>query len=189
MKEIGPSDVDVDSIDLWVVSHGGVASNAICDFLENNGIRTRPKNYGLICHKKHPGNSIKVPILVVYGDFEMSIKSMDRRKFLTANATKMRYGMDIPEINLKRLIETNPDDPMGIIEFLDSFKLAKERKLDEIEFLQYPYNNNDAEEKLKKLGFVVDFTDFALRERRKKFGIISKEVKLLLEIYKQLNFP
>ena len=91
MKEIGPSDVDVDSIDLWVVSHGGVASNAICDFLENNGIRTRPKNYGLICHKKHPGYSVKVPILVVYGDFEMSIKSMDRRKFLTANATKMRY--------------------------------------------------------------------------------------------------
>ena len=45
------------------------------------------------------------------------------------------------------------------------------------------------EEKLKKLGFEVDFSDFSLRERKKKFGLISKEVKYLLEIYGELNFP
>ena len=44
-------------------------------------------------------------------------------------------------------------------------------------------------EKLKKLGFEVDFSDFSLRERKKKFGLISKEVKYLLEIYGELNFP
>lgn len=189
MNDIGPSEVEVDSIDLWVVSHGGVASNAICDFLELKGIRTRPENYGLICHKKHPGESINVPILVVYGDFGFAIKSMDRRNYLTANATKMRYGMDIPEIKLKRLIETNPDDPMGIIEFLNSFKIAKDKEIDKIEFLQYPYNNKDAEEKLKKLGFEIEFNDFLLRDRKKKFGLISKEVKYLLDIYEELNFP
>ncbi len=189
MKEIGPSEVDVNSIDLWVVSHGGVASNAICDFLEINGIRTRPDNYGLICHKMHPGSGVNIPILVVYGDFEFAIKSMDRRKYLTANATKMRYGMDIPEINLKRLIETKPEDPLGIIDFLNSYLIAKKEEIDKVEFLEYPYKIKDAEEKLKKLGFEVDFSDFSLRERKKKFGLISKEVKYLLEIYGELNFP
>ena len=153
MKEIGPSDVDSDSIDLWVVSHGGVASNAICDYLQKNGLRTRPNNYGLICHKQHPGNSLKIPILVIYGDFEGAIRSMDRRGYLTANATKMRFGMDLPEISLKRLIETQPRDPMGIIEFLDSFKNAKEKGIDNIEFLCYPYSNQDAVTKLQNLGF------------------------------------
>ena len=188
MKEIGPSDVDSDSIDLSVVSHGGVASNAICDYLQKNGLRTRPDNYGLICHKQHPGNSLKIPILVIYGDFEGAIRSMDRRGYLTANATKMRFGMDLPEISLKRLIETQPRDPMGIIEFLDSFKNAKEKGIDNIEFLCYPYSNQDAVNKLQNLGFEIDFEGFSLRERKKKFGIVSRDVKEILSAYKDTVF-
>ena len=132
MKEIGPSEVDVNSIDLWVVSHGGVASNAICDFLEINGIRTRPDNYGLICHKMHPGSGVNIPILVAVSYTHLTLPTSD---------------------------------------------------------LEYPYKIKDAEEKLKKLGFEVDLSDFSLRERKKKFGLISKEVKYLLEIYGELNFP
>ena len=124
----------------------------------------------------------------VYGDFEGAIRSMDRRGYLTANATKMRFGMDLPEISLKRLIETQPRDPMGIIEFLDSFKNAKEKGIDNIEFLCYPYSNQDAVTKLQNLGFKIDFEGFSLRERKKKFGIVSRDVKEILSAYKDTVF-
>ena len=39
MQPLGPSDVDADSIDVWVVSHGGVASNALCDHMQSQGLR------------------------------------------------------------------------------------------------------------------------------------------------------
>ena len=188
VKEIGPSNLVSEEMDLWVVSHGGVASNAICDFLETKQIRTRPDNYGLICHKKHPLTSVNLPILVIFGDFESAIRSMDRRSFLTANATKMRYGMDLPEVSMNRLIETKRDDPLGIAEFLESFEHASKTGLDRVEFLRYPYTNAQAQECLSRLGFDVDFEGFALRGRKRKFGLVSKEVKQLLEVYEDYDF-
>ena len=104
MQPLGPSEVDAESIDVWVVSHGGVASNALCDHMQEQGIRTRPDNYGLICHKQHPGVSIGKPILVIHGDYLDVIRSMDRRKFLTVNAAKMCLGINTPEIPLSRLM-------------------------------------------------------------------------------------
>ncbi|MDP6870170.1 MAG: hypothetical protein QGI21_05305 [Candidatus Poseidoniaceae archaeon] len=188
MKEIGPSNLVVEEMDLWVVSHGGVASNAICDFLESKQIRTRPDNYGLICHKKHPGTAVNLPILVIFGDFESAIRSMDRRGFLTANATKMRYGMDLPEVTMSRLIETNPQDPLGIADFLESFRYASKTELDKVAFLRYPYTNDQAQQCLSELGFDIELEGFALRGRKRKFGLVSKEVKLLLEIYEDYDF-
>ena len=43
MQPLGPSEVDAESIDVWVVSHGGVASNALCDHMQKQGLRTRPE--------------------------------------------------------------------------------------------------------------------------------------------------
>jgi len=188
VKEIGPSDLVVEEMDLWVVSHGGVASNAICDYLESKQIRTRPDNYSLICHKKHPGTAVNLPILVIFGDYESAIKSMDRRNFLTANATKMRYGMDLPEVSIGRLIESNPQDPLGISELLESFRHASEEGLDKVEFLRYPYSNDQAQQCLSKLGFDVDLDGFSLRGRKRKFGLVSKEVKQLVEVYENYDF-
>ena len=175
-------------MDIWVVSHGGVASNAICDYLEEKGLRTRPENYGLICHKQHPGSPVKVPILVLYGDYEAAIKSMARRTYLSAIATKLRFGLDIPELSLRRLIESFPEDPLGIIGFLNSFKIAKEDGLDDIEFLQYPFTNQDAEAALARLGFDVDMNAFVLRERKINSRPLSNDVMELLEKYGRLEF-
>ena len=69
MQPLGPSEPNADDMDVWVVSHGGVASNALCDHMEAQGIRTRPENYGLICHKQHPGISVGKPILIIHGDY------------------------------------------------------------------------------------------------------------------------
>ena len=188
MQPLGPSDVDADSIDLWVVSHGGVASNALCDHLQDRGIRTRPQNYGLICHKQHPGVSIGKPILVIHGDYLDAIKSMDRRKFLTANAAKMCLGINAPEIPLSRFLQSFPNDPIGFSVFLESFKNAKQNNVDKVAFLRYPYSNEDAKIALNSIGIDVDLTGFALRERKKKFSPRSKDVKAVLEIYQDFDF-
>ena len=188
MHPLGPSEVDAESLDVWVVSHGGVASNALCDHMQKHGLRTRPDNYGLICHKQHPGFSIGKPILVIHGDYLDAILSMDRRKFLTANAAKMCLGIDAPEIPLSRFMQSFPDDPVGFSMFLESFRKAKQDGLDKIAFLRYPYTNEEAIAAFESIGVEVDMTGFALRERKKKYLPRSKDVKSILETYQNFDF-
>lgn len=188
MQPLGPSAVNPDSIDVWVVSHGGVASNALCDHMESQGIKTRPENYGLICHKQHPGTSVGKPILVIHGDYLDAIRSMDRRKFLTANAAKMCLGINAPEIPLSRFLQSFPEDPVGFGMFLNSFKFARDEGIDKIAFLKYPYTNDDAKVAFEELGVEIDLDGFSLRDRKKKYSPRSKEVKEILEIYSNFDF-
>ena len=188
MQPLGPSEVDAESIDVWVVSHGGVASNALCDHMQKQGLRTRPGNYGLICHKQHPGTSVGKPILVIHGDYLDAIRSMDRRKFLTANAAKMCLGINAPEIPLSRFIQSFPEDPVGFSMFLESFRQAKQEGVDKIAFLRYPYTNEEANEAFQSIGVDVDMTGFALRERKKKYSPRSKDVKSILDTYQNFDF-
>jgi hypothetical protein len=188
MSEIGPSSIQSDQMDVWIVSHGGVASNAICDYLQEQGLRTRPENYHLICHKQHPGVPLGIPIVVVYGDYESAIRSMHRRGFLEANATKLRFGMNLPEVNLKRLLSNYPEDPLGIKQFLSSFKEAKDSDLDSIQFLKYPYDINAAKVVFDNLGLPVDLSTFELRDRKKNWRRTSTEVSKIIDIYKKYSF-
>ena len=188
MQPLGPSEVDSSSIDVWVVSHGGVASNALCDHMQKQGIRTRPENYGLICHKRHPGTPIGKPILVIHGDYLDAIRSMDRRKFLTANAAKMCLGINAPEIPLSRFLQSFPDDPVGFSMFLESFRNAKSSGTDNVAFLRYPYTNDEALDAFKSLGVKIDMEGFSLRERKKKYSPRSKDVKAILDVYRNYNF-
>ena len=188
MQPLGPSEVDANSIDIWVVSHGGVASNALCDHMESQGIRTRPENYGLICHKQHPGKSIGKPILVIHGDYLDAIRSMDRRKFLTANAAKMCLGINAPEIPLSRFLQSFPDDPVGFSMFLESFRNAKKLDLDKVAFLRYPYTNQEAIEALKSIDVDINMEGFSLRERKKKYSLRSSDVKSILDKYSDFDF-
>ena len=188
MQPLGPSEVDADSIDIWVVSHGGVASNALCDHLESQGFRTRPENYGLICHKQHPGTSIGKPILIIHGDYLDAIRSMDRRKFLTANAAKMCFGINAPEIPLSKFLQSFPEDPVGFSMFLESFRQAKESGLDKVAFLRYPYTNKEAIQALQSIDIKIDMEGFTLRERKKKYSPRSKDVKEILDRYSDFEF-
>lgn len=188
MLPLGPAQVPVDEIDIWVVSHGGVASNVLCDHLEKQSIRCRPDNYGLVCHKQHPGEQIGKPILVIHGDYLNAIRSMDRRDFLTANAAKMCLGLNAPEIPLSRFLQSFPKDPVGFSMFLNSFLEAKNSGLDNVVFLRYPYSNDQANNALQQLGIDIDLSGFELRERKKKFSPRSKDVKKILEIYSEFNF-
>ena len=156
--------------------------------MQKQGLRTRPGNYGLICHKQHPGTSVGKPILVIHGDYLDAIRSMDRRKFLTANAAKMCLGINAPEIPLSRFIHSFPEDPVGFSMFLESFRQAKQEGVDKIAFLRYPYTNEEANEAFQSIGVDVDMTGFALRERKKKYSPRSKDVKSILETYQSFDF-
>ena len=188
MQPLGPSDIDADSIDVWVVSHGGVASNALCDHMQSQGLRTRPENYGLICHKQHPGTSVGKPILVIHGDYLDAIRSMDRRKFLTANAAKMCLGINSPEIPLSRFLQSYPEDPIGFSMFLESFRNAKLNGIDKVAFLRYPYTNEEAILAFESIGVEIDMEGFSLRERKKKYSPRSKDVKAIIDKYAEFNF-
>jgi len=188
MQPLGPSDVDAGSIDVWVVSHGGVASNALCDHMQSQDIRTRPENYGLICHKQHPGTSVGKPILVIHGDYIDAIRSMDRRKFLTVNAAKMCLGINAPEIPLSKFLQSFPEDPIGFSMFLESFRNAKLNGIDKVAFLRYPYTNEEAILAFESIGVNIDMEGFSLRERKKKYSPRSKDVKEILDKYADFNF-
>ena len=98
---------------------------------------------------------------------KLPLRSMAKRTYLSANATKMRFGLDIPELSLRRLINSLPENPLEIIELLNSFKIAKENGLDDIGFLHYPFTNQDAEASHARLGFDLNMSAFVLRERFK----------------------
>ena len=113
---------------------------------------------------------------------------MDRRKFLTANAAKMCMGINAPEIPLSRFLQSFPKDPVGFSMFLESFRSAKENKIDQIAFLRYPYTNDEAIQAFDSIGVNVDMSGFELRERKKKYSPRSKDVKAILDIYADFDF-
>ena len=186
MQPLGPSEVDAESIDVWVVSHGGVASNALCDHMQKQGLRTRPDNYGLICHKQHPGVSIGKPILVIHGDYLDAIRSMDRRKFLTANAAKMCLNQCARDSSLE--IHNPSRKTLWASRCSSKDRQAKQEGIDQIAFLRYPYSNEEAIKAFQSIGVDVDMTGFALRERKKKYSPRSKDVKSILETYQSFDF-
>ena len=125
---------------------------------------------------------------MIHGDYLDAIRSMDRRKFLTANAAKMCLGINAPEIPLSRFIQSFPEDPVGFSMFLESFREAKRNGIDNIAFLRYPYTNEDAINAFQSIGLDVNMDEFALRERKKKYSPRSKDVKSILETYQNFDF-
>ena len=107
---------------------------------------------------------------------------------MTANAAKMCLGINAPEIPLSRFIQSFPEDPVGFGMFLESFRIAKANGTDKIAFLRYPYTNEQAIQAFESIGVNVDMSEFALRDRKKKYSPRSKDVKSILEVYENFYF-
>ena len=107
---------------------------------------------------------------------------------MTANAAKMCLGINAPEIPLSRFLQSFPDDPVGFSMFLESFRNAKSLGTDNVAFLRYPYTNDEALDAFKSLGVKIDMEGFSLRERKKKYSPRSKDVKAILDVYRNYNF-
>jgi hypothetical protein len=88
----------VNSLDIYVVSHGGVGSNAIIDYIEQNtSFHAKGDDEEMYRESCHLGSPVWVPLvrqqatptLVLMGDFWRALCSMKKRKWLPMNIAKV----------------------------------------------------------------------------------------------------
>jgi hypothetical protein len=88
----------VNSLDIYVVSHGGVGSNAIIDYMEQNtSFHAKGDDEEMYRQSCHLGSPVWVPLvrqqatptLVLLGDFWRALCSMKKRNWLRMNLAKV----------------------------------------------------------------------------------------------------
>ena len=95
----------ISSLDLWIVSHGGVGSNALMNYMEKSTSikvinRTKHYGYGGTCHFGEKTlihvmrKNDTPPVLVILGDIWNSMVSQHKRDILAMNIAKNRYGWE-----------------------------------------------------------------------------------------------
>lgn len=152
------------SLDMNIVSHGGVGSNYLVDYLQKKGLKVRSDpTYGHICH--YPRKLIPTqPCLYVYGDIPNAILSMHRRSYLITNMNKIRLGIADQTDRREPLLRQYPDDPIGIKDQIRNFQNTENTVM-----LRYPYTVKELEEALQKLGFHPDLSGFQVWKRRSEY--------------------
>lgn len=160
--QIGRYQYYVNRVDLWIVSHGGVGSNALIKYLEaNTTIGTSSTGwYANICHLAVRDMITEIrdpnlPIIVIVGDIWGSMVSQERRGFYAWNVGKMRFGVpsfdkDIPGCHepLEWHLKNFPDDPAAIKMMLRAYQ-----GLPNVVFLKAPYTKKGIIQALELLGF------------------------------------
>jgi hypothetical protein len=134
----------ISSLDLYIVSHGGLGSNALIDHLDShtplkvkqqlNDTDTDPLLYYASCHLGNPAFVALVrhlqqqqqqleegasrrrmpPTLVIIGDFWNAFQSMKRRTWLNMNIAKNLYGSQACRSKRENSLAIFPNDPAGI---------------------------------------------------------------------------
>lgn len=88
----------VNSLDIYVVSHGGVGSNAIINYMEQNtSFHAKGDDEEMYRESCHLGSPVWLPLvrqqatptLVIMGDFWRALCSMTKRKWLPMNIAKV----------------------------------------------------------------------------------------------------
>jgi len=154
----------IETLDVYIVSHGGVASNALNSFLQSKGIRCGYSDlptamYYYFCHYPAPLTN-KTPCIYIHGDYTRSIISQYKRNILSLNAKKMQ-GIDLEKkMTLKELIHKNPADPLGIWNQKKNFQGASNTWC-----LEYPFHSNDLDRIFKEMGLEVDVSTFPTTPR------------------------
>jgi hypothetical protein len=87
----------VNSLDIYAVSHGGVGSNAIIDYMEHNtSLYVRSDDKEIHPESCHLGSPVWVPLvrqqptltIVLLEDFGRALCSLKKRKWLIMNIAK-----------------------------------------------------------------------------------------------------
>ena len=155
----------IQSLDLHILSHGGVSSNYIADYLTNNGIIVQSN---IILHQNtchYPYKLVPdIKTLYIYGDIYNAIISQYNRNLLHVNATKIHEMRDYDHKSLEYFIIKYPDDPIGIKKQLNNLKNTKNTA-----FLEYPYNIDTLNRAFTELNINIDFKDFIIKARTSTF--------------------
>jgi len=176
----------IEKLDLYIVSHGGVGSNYLVNFLNSKNINVKYDqiNYNNTCH--YPYKLIEdKPTIFIYGDLPKSIISQYNKNFLHINGSKINMKKTKNFESLEYLIKNFPNDPIGIIKQFNNFKDTKNTI-----FVKYPFNRKTIKKSLSKLGFKgINFSDFKFNERKSKNeNITDQELLYIIKIYENYNF-
>lgn len=129
----------LDTLDVYVVSSGGVSSNYINNLLKRNGLTVGSSSdlWGAgLCHTKHVFTK-DTKTIYIYGDLENAIYSQLRRNIHVLNMNKIHFGMNKNK-GIQYFIQTFPTDPYGIAEQYKNFSHNANTWC-----LQYPYSKED----------------------------------------------
>ena len=169
----------VRTLDLWVVSSGGVGSNSLGEYFLEHGIHSGFANekkayrsYVQICHPPNQFVKNPPPILFLYGDLSNALHSVLRQRFIYYNMEKLMYGTmnecKFDKASLKGLLTTKHPDPVGVASQLQQFAAIDTP----IVFLKYPFTGATLCGALEQLGIseallagLHKCTDWEVRQR------------------------
>ena len=157
----------IKSLDLYILSHGGVGSNYLIDYLQEMGLSVN-KNLQLhqnTCHYSYKLVPDKKTIYM-YGDIINSIISQYKRGILHINATKIHELRDYNHENLEYFLKRYPEDPIGIKKQINNLKNTKNTV-----FIEYPYNKDKLMNALKTLNLKINLENLNIKNRNTVFKI------------------
>jgi hypothetical protein len=164
----------INTLDVWIVSHGGCGSNYIVDLLNDNGFKVRdgPRKeavyYGKSCHLAFIPTNITTKILYIYGDIINSMCSQKERNLLDINLNKLKYGHK----------NSDPNDPYNYLYQYNNFYNS-----DKVVTLKYPFTNDSITEALTKLNIKLE-KDPSVKPRNKIYKKpYAKEIENVYNIY------
>ena len=179
----------IDSLDVYILSPGGVGSNHITDFLlsHNFNVRSDLLKCQDTCH--YPSKLIpQKKTIYLYGDVKNAITSQYKRELLRYNTTKLQLKRDYTHETLEYFIETFPNDPLGIKKQYNNLKNTSNTAM-----VQYPYTVESMKEAFNKLDIDVDMGDFIVKDRvnyniTEEYYKKHRVLKQLLDIYDDIVF-
>lgn len=174
----------VKSLDIQVVSFGGVGTNYLIYFLKYYGNLSTMNDieyHRLVCH--YPEKLPNTKTIFLYGDLKLAILSQYSRNTLHKTASKIHYKCSDANHDIWHYISKFPDDPIGIKKIIANYVGTPNTV-----FVQYPFDKTEIHQALKTLGFSVDMSKFKLKKRKTEIKPIEsypKDVRLVLEIYQK----
>lgn len=165
----------INSLDIYINSHGGVATNYLSEFLYSCGVNVNWKQNNLKMYQQtaHLSECLddKTPTIHIYGDYANAIISMHRRNYLNINAFKIHYSLSQDfalesfrgknnRFSLNHFLDKYPDDPIGFKKMKTNFS-----GLDNVFFLKYPYSLVDLQSAFNFLNINIGLDNFKIKQR------------------------
>lgn len=172
----------LNSLEVYVVSGGGVSSNYMNSYLARKGIVVgeRDSVYGWnLCHSKVPLTN-KPKTLYIYGDWENAIYSQAKRNLIQRNSNKIHKCQNTTDDNLKHYLKIYDKDPYGLREQYKNF-ITHENTY----YLKYPYTKDDVQKVLKEMGFFFETDDFEIKPRTIHNTKVSNIIDKIINVYKK----
>ena len=149
----------LESLDVYVVSTGGLSSNYINDYFKKKGLKVGEHGslWGRgLCHTKTVYTD-KVKTLCIYGDWKNALYSQQKRGILETNINKIH---ETNGQSLKKIIAKYPTDPYGLKAQYRSFSENANTWM-----LMYPYTKEELQKVIREMGFTFNTDDIEVKER------------------------